>query len=108
MVNLDGETLMVDASKYEEFVDTQCRDYVDFNYAVVALGGEAGEVLEWHKKRTFRGNEAYTDQMLLEEFGDVLFYLTKAAGLKGWSLEQVANANIDKLEARRKVNGVIG
>lgn len=95
-------------SEYAQYVENQCKPYVDFNYCVVALGGETGEVAEWHKKRTFRGNEAFTDQMLLEEFGDVLFYLTRAAALKGWSLDDVMKANIEKLVERTKIGGVIG
>ena len=94
--------------EYEKFVEEHCLPYVDFPYTVVALNEEAGEIAGWHKKRNLRGNDSYTDQMLLEEFGDLLFYLVKAASLKGWSLEQVAAANIAKLTERRQLNGIIG
>lgn len=87
---------------YERWVNGRCKDYTDLNYSILALNGEAGEVAEWHKKYNLRGNPAgeLTEQDLLEELGDVLFYLSRIAHLNGWSLETVMNANYKKIEKR--------
>lgn len=87
---------------YEAWVKTRCQSYTDFNYTVIALNGEAGEVAEWHKKYNLRGNptgKLSTDD-LMSELGDVLFYLTRLAMLSGWSLDDVKSYNVDKIEAR--------
>jgi NTP pyrophosphatase (non-canonical NTP hydrolase) len=90
----------VDLDQYELFVDDRCRPFVDFNYTVVAINEEAGEIAGWYKKAVLRKQEKYTKQMLLEEMGDVLFYLVKMARLNGWDMEHVMQANVDKLMKR--------
>ena len=88
--------------RYESWVHENCRPYTDLPYCVIALNGEAGEVAEWYKKAVLRGNPTgeLTNQDLLEELGDVLFYLTRLAHLKGWDLRTVANTNRRKIDAR--------
>lgn len=75
-------------------------------YPVLALAGEAGEVANQLKKAlrdstgrpvTLTKDERYK---LLLELGDVLWYVTAAAGELGTSLEGVAQLNLDKLEER--------
>lgn len=71
-------------------------------YCALALNGEAGEVAEWVKKVELRGRPGdLTDEDLLLELGDVLWYLTRMAQIKGWTLEDVMRANMAKLAARR-------
>lgn len=87
--------------EYEKYVDSRCKPYCDLNYCVIALNGEAGEVAEWYKKAVLRGNTlGLTDRDLQEEFGDVLFYLTRLAALKGWTLSEVMEVNKFKLDGR--------
>lgn len=88
--------------EYEGHVFRHAKPDLDLNYAVVALNGEAGEVAEWHKKYNLRGNPTglLSDQDLLLELGDVQYYLTRLAALKGWTLSDVMRANIDKLDER--------
>lgn len=87
---------------YEKWVASRTKDYIDFNYCVIALNGEAGEVAEWHKKYNLRGNPTgdITKKDLLEEYGDVLFYLTRGANLMGWSLSDIMDTNQLKIEKR--------
>lgn len=87
---------------YEIFVDKQCKGYTDLNYSIIALNGEAGEVAEWYKKYNLRGNPTgeLSLQDLKEELGDVLFYLTRLASLNGWTLLDVAQTNVTKIEQR--------
>ena len=88
-------------TEYEQYVETRCKPFTDFNYCVVALNGEAGEVAEWHKKYNLRGNILdLSVEDLKEELGDVLFYLTRAASLKGWSLVDIMEGNKKKLDDR--------
>lgn len=94
--------------EYEAFVMQRCKGYVDINYCVIALNGEAGEVAEWYKKYELRGQQdklTLTD--LLYELGDTLFYLVRLARLHGWNLSDVMEANMTKL-AKREAAGVAG
>lgn len=90
--------------EYERFVSERCHAYVDLNYCVIALNGEAGEVAEWHKKFNLRGNPGgkLSHQDLLREIGDVLFYLTRLAQVNGWSLSDVMDENQAKLLERQR------
>ncbi len=86
--------------EYEEFVRSRCRAFVDFPYTVVALNEEAGEVAGWYKKAVLRRDDKYTDKMLLEEMGDVLFYLIRMGQLRGYDVKAIFDANVAKLEKR--------
>jgi NTP pyrophosphatase (non-canonical NTP hydrolase) len=86
---------------YEQFVDDQARmPILDLDYSVLGLCGEAGEVAEWVKKRVHRGNDKFTDEMLLSELGDVLYYITRIAHFKDWSLKDIMKYNVKKLKER--------
>jgi len=79
-------------------------------YTLLGLTNEAGEVAGKYKK-VMRDNGGFlTDekrQEMLAEAGDVLWYLAGLVGELGAGLEDVAQANLDKLNSR-KVRGVIG
>ena len=67
--------------------------------AALGLAGEAGEVADLIKKWLYHGHD--TDWAKLhEELGDVLFYVAAIATLYGLNLDDIAQANIDKLKAR--------
>jgi len=70
--------------------------------AVLAIGitGEAGEVADEFKKY-LRGDKLDRHNIALE-LGDLLYYLTAAANVIGYSLDDVAKLNIDKLSKRSK------
>jgi len=88
-------------AEYEQHVTFHAKPDLDLNYAVIAINGEAGEIAEWYKKVVLRGRpQGLTDQDLQDELGDVLYYLTRMAMLKGWSLETVMARNKEKLDAR--------
>lgn len=65
----------------------------------MGLGGEAGEVLEVLKKEIGHGRPR-DDEHTAEELGDVLWYVSELARLHGWTLDEVAEANIAKLKRR--------
>ncbi len=72
-------------------------------YTALGLNGEAGETAELVKKTFFHGHELEQDK-LRKELGDVLWYVAVMANAMGWSLEEVAQDNVDKL-ARRYPEG---
>ena len=65
----------------------------------MGLTGECGEVVDILKKSIFHGHEL-DKHHVLEELGDVLYYLTIMTDELGASLEQVAEMNNKKLMAR--------
>ena len=75
----------------------------DLYIMATGLAGETGEVLELLKKHV-RDGEVDTHALLLE-LGDVLHYLTRIAAEYGFSLPQVMDANVVKLEQRARERG---
>jgi NTP pyrophosphatase (non-canonical NTP hydrolase) len=68
-------------------------------YPAFGLGGETGEVLELVKK-SLRPGGVLVIKDVIEELGDVLWYISAFADDLGSSIEDVAKVNIDKLAAR--------
>lgn len=67
--------------------------------AAMGLAGEAGETCEVVKKNFFHGHE--TDvAVVIKEAGDVLWYLGFLAETYGFTLEEVATMNVEKLRTR--------
>ncbi len=67
--------------------------------AALGLGGEAGECLDIVKKALFQGHELDREH-LIEELGDVAWYLAFFCDVLHLTLEEVMKHNIDKLKAR--------
>lgn len=80
-------------------------------YPAFGLFGEAGEVAEKIKK-VIRDNDNNFDdeksQQIIKELGDVLWYMANLAEDLGFTLDQVAQTNIDKLADRQKRNKLHG
>ena len=74
-------------------------DYDQLRNAAYGLNGEAGEVIDLLKKHEFQGHDL-SNEKLIDECGDVLWYCALLADALGFSLEQVMNRNIDKLRKR--------
>jgi NTP pyrophosphatase (non-canonical NTP hydrolase) len=67
--------------------------------AALGLAGEAGEFANMIKKLTAHGH-AISTEILAEELGDVLWYLSEAASACGLALDKIAEQNIAKLVER--------
>jgi NTP pyrophosphatase (non-canonical NTP hydrolase) len=79
-------------------------------YPALKLAGEAGEVSEKIGKRLRDYEGDFTDpewqDSVAKELGDVLWYIAALARDIGWTLEEVAEANLSKLASRME-RGVI-
>ncbi len=94
------------ASRTATFDDNKLDPLV---YLTLGLAGESGEVVEKIKKvyRNDRGKlSAEKKEDLKRELGDVLWYLSQMSRVLGMEFENVAKANVEKLEDRSK-RGVI-
>jgi NTP pyrophosphatase (non-canonical NTP hydrolase) len=86
-----------DAARRTLNVDWPERDQIA--NATLGLAGEAGEVADLYKKMLFHGHQV--DALhIIDELGDVLWYIAALASLEGLSLQDIAQANIDKLAVR--------
>lgn len=74
----------------------------------VTIGGFVDESLPPYNHLSFKKADEYDKQMpeLMKEAGDILWQLSGLCTIMGWSLEDVAQMNIDKL-ASRNSRGVI-
>jgi len=72
----------------------------------LGLVGEAGEVAEKIKK-LIRDSNRFSNQDIVKELGDVVFYATALANYFESSLEEVIELNVDKLDDRQ-ARGVLG
>ena len=78
---------------------------------VLGLAGEAGEVSEKFKKMYRDANGVISDEFkrdVTKELGDVLWYINEISRELDINLEDVAKANIDKLEKRFKNKTLAG
>jgi len=84
----------------------ECKPWV---YAL-GLTGEAGELADKIKKVYRDDNGVFNQEKrdaIAKELGDVLWYVTRLGATLGFSLEEIAQRNIEKLADRAK-RGKIG
>jgi NTP pyrophosphatase (non-canonical NTP hydrolase) len=67
--------------------------------SALGLAGEAGEFANLVKKRTAHGHDI-SPEILADELGDVLWYISEAATACGLSLDALAQQNVEKLRKR--------
>jgi NTP pyrophosphatase (non-canonical NTP hydrolase) len=88
---------------YSQFVEdkilTKGRDRLIEN--TLGLAGEAGEISEKIKK-LFRDKNKFSDEDILKELGDVLFYTVALANIFGGNLRKVMEMNMAKLDDREQ------
>ena len=66
---------------------------------VMGLCGESGEVIDLVKKHVSHGHPLNREK-IIDELGDVAWYLAECADAIGISLEEVLAHNIEKLKKR--------
>ena len=67
--------------------------------AVMGLCGESGEAIDIVKKHLHQGHELDKEK-LIKELGDIAWYLAEAATALDLNLEDIFQANIEKLKKR--------
>ena len=67
-------------------------------HALLGLASETGELLGLYQK-SMQGH-GFVDEHMLKECGDILWMLAELLTAKGYTLDDVAQMNIDKLKAR--------
>lgn len=80
-------------------------------YPTLGLCGEAGEVAEKVKKLIRDRDGVMNDEWKATtamELGDVLWYASSVANELGFTLEEVAQMNLDKLNSRKERNVIKG
>lgn len=81
----------------KEGLDAQAAERVKM--ACLGLAGETGETLDLLKKFFYHGHDLDLVKVK-KEIGDVLWYVSELCSAFGLSLQDVADANIAKLQAR--------
>lgn len=97
----DDNTSMAD--RYSAWVEEKILTYGDERLVenILGLVGESGEVAEKIKK-LIRDNSRFTNDDIIKELGDVVFYATALANIYGGGLQQVLDLNMEKLNSRQK------
>lgn len=66
---------------------------------VLGLAGETGEVCDLVKKHFYQDGREIRDD-LIDELGDVLWYIAETASAIGVKMDDIAQHNVDKLKRR--------
>ena len=67
--------------------------------AMLGLAGETGECCDLVKKGLYQDGREIGDK-LFDELSDVMWYIAEAAAAMGWSMDAIAEHNIEKLRRR--------
>ena len=84
-------------TRYKNFKPTP--DQCELLHAAIGLAGEAGELLDTVRKHVFDGQPLDRDNVI-EELGDLCFYLEAAMQVIGISREEIEQRNMTKLSKR--------
>lgn len=103
----------MDFEDYQQIIETFAvypreSELAALSYLALGLNGEAGEVADQLKK-AIRNDGKITPERrrkILEEVGDVLWCVTRIAIEFDTPLAEIARANVDKLEKRRRENNL--
>jgi len=94
--------MKTDTRQYDDFVDETWFGGEENAQQIAALGvcGEAGEFAEKMKKRLRGDSPGPSNIDVINELGDILFYVTKSSHLMGFDLDEVMDHNEAKLKSR--------
>lgn len=88
--------------KAKELSDSLQGNFARMDNAVNGIAGEAGEIDDLWKKIKFHGKEFNDDvkNEIINEIGDMFWYLAQASIALGVPLEEIIKMNIEKLKKR--------
>ena len=78
------------------------------DYAVLGLVGEVGELFGLMAKAVRDGRKFDHEQNVKKELGDILWFVSAIAEDNGFTLEEIARSNINKLQDRKSRNVLQG
>jgi len=79
----------------------QSEDTLRLMHSIMGVANESGELMEVLKKEIFYGKPV-DPLYLIEEYGDLLWYIALGLDVLGMTFEEVMDKNIAKLKARYK------
>ena len=74
-------------------------------HALHGMVGEIGEIHSIYQKR-YQGHDK-DENHIKKEVGDLLWFIAELCTSFGWTLEEIAQMNIDKLKARYPIYFVV-
>lgn len=81
-------------------------------YPAMALGEEAGEVLgkiaKFIRKSQQQADIEQLKQDIKKELGDVMYQVSETARQFGWTLQEIVDGNVEKLDDRQARGVLIG
>ena len=93
---------MITLNGYQEqaarTINPRLTDYEKEMHALHLLASEVGDIHGLYQKE-YQGHSIKTDD-LKKEVGDLLWGIAEYCTSQGWSLEEIATMNIEKLRAR--------
>lgn len=116
MVEGSIPSLVANKMNFKEYQDEAKKTAVykaedAFIYLTLGIAGEAGEVAEKVKKIIRDKNsklEKSDKQEIIKELGDCLWYLANLSDILGFTFEEVAEVNLQKLKSRAVRNRLHG
>lgn len=104
---------IIELNDYQQsaLVTATFTDDLKIIYPALGLNGEAGEVAEKVKKVLRDNNGEFSKEKCTEiakELGDCLWYVAVMADSIGYSLQEIAQMNIEKLRSRQQRNKIHG
>ena len=93
----------MDIREYQEKAKRTLNNDLQFDEQLsnlcMGLAGESGEVVDYIKKCMYHNHKLYK-QKVIEELGDMMWYLTNIASLFSLPMDNILDVNIKKLEER--------
>lgn len=101
-INLDkqfDEMTLALAKDGQDIINDLTPEKADLLHMAVGVSGEAGELLDAVKKAVIYNKEMDLEN-IIEELGDLEFYMSKIRQIVGITREEILQRNIDKLSIR--------
>ena len=101
-INLDkqfDEMTLALAKDGQDIINDLTPEKADLLHMAVGVSGEAGELLDAVKKAVIYNKEMDLEN-IIEELGDLEFYMSKIRQIVGVTREEILQRNIDKLSIR--------
>jgi NTP pyrophosphatase (non-canonical NTP hydrolase) len=97
--NMDFDTMLNRLDHNESYCEPRGINMVRLLHGVLGVGSESGELLDAFKRYFAYGKDLDRDNVI-EEVGDLLFYIALICRTMEVSLEEVCSINVAKLATR--------